>query len=147
MSIKPLTGSLVLFTNTFTNIFALVPVFKLYKKKHYGGSILLLCSFTASCLMHITETKHGLRPRYLKEYSNLFLNIDRVFGVLVFLYFTRLALQQPINTLIPILVRFVIGAISSFIGEVTTDLYWYLALHTVWHYCAFTAVGCVVNLL
>lgn len=147
MSVESLPDSLVLIVNTFTNIFALAPVFELYKKGYYGGSILLFSSFIASCLMHITETKHGLRPHYLKEYTNLFLNIDRVIALLVFFHFTRLALQQPINVLIPILVRFVIGGASSIIGEVTTDLYWYLALHTVWHYCAFTAVSCIVSLL
>ena len=147
MSEKSLTNSLVLITNTFTNIFALVPVFELYKKRYYGGSALLLCSFTASCLMHITETKHGLRPHYLKEYSNLFSNIDRALSYIVFLYFARLGVQQPIETLIPIIIRFVIGGVFLRIGEPTTDLYWYLGLHTVWHYCAFTAVGCVVDLL
>jgi hypothetical protein len=101
--------------------------------------------------MHISETKHHLRPYFFKRYSQVFLNLDRGIAVLVFLYIAGLvvldvsAKGQLDHRYLAIAGRFLLGALASGLGELTNNLYWYLPLHTIWHYCAFSSITAVVN--
>lgn len=146
-------GEVVCIINTITNIFALIPIANLYNKNRILGCLLLLCSFIASCLMHMSETKHNIHPPIMQEYSNLFLNIDRVFAIGVFLYTGFLVSiiitkdSRSFNTVLYIASRFSIGLVASAIGESTSDLSLYLFFHTLWHYFAFDSVDRIVFLL
>jgi len=152
LEIKIKMNEIVIIINILTNVFALVPAHNLYARGEYGGMIILLMSFVASCLMHMTETKHGLKPPMLERYSWWFLNLDRflafcVFGYVMYLWWTIFP-AVSVNALIPIAVKFALGGgLALRIGERTDNLRLYLITHTIWHYCAFTAVNDVVNLL
>lgn len=135
-------NTLTLVLNTATNLFAIPALLTLYRKDMIGFS-LLLSSFIASCLMHITETKHDLKPFILKDYSNIFLNIDRVLSHLMVAYTLYLVRNVPLHNLMCPAIKFAISGIALGIGELTNDLVLYNILHTGWHYGAFSALNCV----
>lgn len=124
------------YINTFTNVVAIIPVQRYISKKDYLGATLCSCSFVSSVLMHISEKKHGLPGVFFKEYSNVFLNVDRFFAVLLAFYgaynFLQKTNKEKKLSIKPI-IAFGIGSIASFIGEKTTNLILYTILHTVWH--------------
>ena len=65
----------------FSNIFVL---FFLSKFEQW---VIIIPPVICSFLMHISETKHGLKGIYpFNLYSNLFLNLDRVIAYLSFFY-------------------------------------------------------------
>lgn len=90
--------------------------------------------------MHATETKHGLNPLFLAEYSDLFLNFDRGLAFLTFLYGCYRASDFPLKTLTPIAVQLAVGTIALRLGELTSNLWLYNFLHTIWHFAAFDAL-------
>jgi hypothetical protein len=118
------------YINTFTNVIALVPLWKYITKKDYIGSLICCSSFVASCLMHMSETKHNLPGIHFKEYSNILLNIDRFFAFFLSGYAGSNFLKNP--TLFPV-ITFGIGIIASIIGETTNNLTKYTIFHTIWH--------------
>lgn len=129
----------VVLINTFTNSFALAPIIGLYKNGYYKGSILVLSAALSSCLMHLSETKHNLGGPYFNQYSNLFLNIDRGFAILTFIYGIYLLSSKTTINIYNFLVP-AIGLLSSFLGEQTPNLYKYTVLHSIWHFCAYIGI-------
>lgn len=119
-----------------TNIFALDAIRQLYLHGRYYGVGLVSCAAISSVLMHITETKHGLTELCFPGYSQLFLNIDRFFGVLSALYGVYLFYCNPNKKKIQVVLP-IIGGICSVIGELTNNLVFYTCLHSIWHPCAY----------
>lgn len=139
-------NNLVLIVNTITNIPALFASYELYKKSRYVGVVLSLSSFTASCLMHITETKHNLIPFVLKEFSNTFLNTDRILTLLLSLYGLFLyGSNYDKVPFYPLLLRGSIGIVCLRLGELTSNLVLYTLLHTIWHYCSYSSLQFVAS--
>jgi hypothetical protein len=145
-------NNLTLALNTLTNGFALLPLQSCFRKKDYFGTGIIFVSFCASVMMHVTETKHNLIPPFLREYSNIFLNADRTAALAVALYggyLTYNAYSSGTLTLAlfrPILLKFAVGTIALGIGEIASNLVVYNVFHTIWHYCAFTALDDVISL-
>jgi hypothetical protein len=62
--------------NTATNLFGLIPL--LDPSLKFRQKCLILSAVIASILMHLSETKHGLKGIYpFSIYSTFFLNLDR----------------------------------------------------------------------
>lgn len=139
-------NDIVLCINTATNVFALLPAITAYRRQMYKTSLLLSTSFVASSLMHITETKHDLIPFFLKDWSSVFLNLDRGIALLVFLTSSFILVERanklPYKT---ILAKGCIGLLCLGLGEITKSLPLYTALHTLWHYYAFTSVNDILS--
>jgi hypothetical protein len=135
---------------TLTNLLAVPAIFKLWKCGRIFGSLLTATSFSASVLMHITETKHNLPGLCWSSYSNIFLNIDRVFAGLTGLYGCYLYFDKNKNLPIsgydttPVL-TLLLGSLCLKLGEMTNNLYAYNLFHNIWHYCAFKSLEQVVH--
>lgn len=131
-----------LVTVTLSNVFGLIPIVSLYDTKRYYGTMLVTSACLASVFMHATETKHNLDGLLLKQYSNTFLNIDRVLAIMTGLYGLWLFYTNPNKNICQIIFP-VIGAISSFIGEQTTNLPLYTLTHSIWHAFAYYSLHLV----
>jgi hypothetical protein len=99
--------------------------------------IVILIILTNSILMHISETKHRLVPmnKFLKNWSNVFLNFDRcsaLFGSLYFLYFLIWP-KLNLNMIMLIIIAF----INLIIGENTQNNMLYVITHIIWHMIVF----------
>ncbi len=134
---------LTLLIVTVSNIFGLFPIQSLVKSGRFYGAILVTGAVIASIMMHATETKHKLPGLFLAEYSNMFLNIDRVLAYLTGLYGMFLFFTNP-NKNVWQIVAPVVGATSCFIGERTENLLLYTLCHVVWHALAYGSL-CLVN--
>lgn len=135
---ETLTLSLV----TSSNVFGVLPVYSLIKTQRYYGALLTSSAVIASIFMHATETKHNLPGLLLKEYSNLFLNIDRVIAYATGLYGLYLFWTNPIKKTQQIITPF-IGAVSCAIGESTNNLPMYTFFHIIWHVLAYYSISLV----
>lgn len=131
--------------NTATNVFGLFPVISCWKQDRKIGFVITLTSFIASCLMHITETKHELRPLFLAKYSNLFLNLDRLASAFSFSYGVWCMRKMNYEQIHPLATQFLIGTLALKFGEHTKNLYFYNILHTIWHYAAFGVLNRVIE--
>lgn len=132
--------------NTATSLFIVPAIQKAWCKHDYLSTYVFSWTFVLSTLMHLTETKHGLQPPVLAEYSQLFLNADRISSFLTFaygLYLVRNASRADILGLVP---RLAAGTVALRLGEWTSDLWLYNLLHTVWHWCAFTTLHRILDL-
>jgi len=127
---------------TTSNIFGAMTVYSLYRTKRYGGDILVASAYLASVFMHATETKHNLNGLFLKQYSNIFLNIDRVLAIMTGLYGLWLFYNNPTKNISQIIFP-LIGALSSFIGEQTMNLPLYTFTHCIWHALAYYSLHLV----
>ena len=127
--------------NTATNVFALFPVVNCWKQNQELGFVITLSSFSASCLMHLTETKHDLKPYFLANYSKTFLNLDRTLAACSFLYGIYCVRNMNFTRLQPLLLEGTIGVLALRLGEWTKNLYLYDVLHTIWHYAAFDVLN------
>ena len=129
-----MNSKLCTYINTFTNIFALIPIWKYIVKRDYVGAVLCSCSLVASIGMHISETKHKLPGVHFKKYSNLLLNIDRFFAYLLFEYAVYKFFTKPvIPSLLEPVAMLGTAVVSVVIGERTEDLTLYTVMHTIWH--------------
>ena len=129
------------YINTFTNIVALAPIYRYISTKDYLGAAICTSSFAASCLMHISETKHNLPGVCFKDQSNLLLNVDRFFAVMLAVYGSLTFFKKPsINPVI----TFGIGTIASIIGEKTNNLTAYTVLHTIWHILSYGTLAYII---
>lgn len=140
-------NNVCLIINTITNVFALPPILNSFIKGYRIGGTITLCSFIASLLMHISETKHHLQPFVLSEYSDILLNIDRFFMLLTFLYgwgLTSNLRNHPQFWLF--LFKGYIGLVSFKVGELTDNLLLYTVSHTFWHYCIYDTLNKIILL-
>lgn len=146
------------YINTATNVIAFLPIYFYADIGDIIGALLCTFSLIASVLMHISETKHNLPGVLFKEYSNILLNIDRLFALILFCYGIITFINNPdviyhyymgkdfIELLIFPIVIFSTGAIASYIGENTDDLKLYTLLHTIWHICAYGTLAYVIKI-
>jgi hypothetical protein len=140
-------NNITLVVNTVTNLFAIKPFLKALSNNNWMGATIITTSFTLSCLMHITETKHSLTPLILRSYSNTFLQFDRAFSFLTGLYGVwSFYKNYPTirNPQIPVF-ELIVGYTCLRLGElVTNNLPLYTFLHTIWHLSAFDALSRVI---
>lgn len=124
--------------NTFSN---LVGVYTLFSDKiTVPQKCLILANITTSMLMHLSETKHGLKGIYpLSLYSDLFLNLDRVAAyasAATLLYYTfSKELWTP-----KLLFLAVVGCMSNVLSETyfKNNLKIFCFLHGgIWHPVAY----------
>lgn len=79
-----------------SNLLGVAGLVRLLWRGHYGHATLTAWVMVSSFLMHITETKHQLRPGPIwRAYSRLFLNQDRAMTYIVGTYVTVLWWQSP----------------------------------------------------
>jgi hypothetical protein len=131
-----------LITISASNIFGIVPIYSLFSKQRYYGTLLVSSACLASVFMHATETKHNLSGLFLNEYSNAFLNIDRFIAYLTGIYGLYLFYTNPVKTL-PQVVLPIVGGLASMVGEFTEFLPLYTFLHCVWHGLAYYSLHLV----
>lgn len=119
----------------FSNV---VGLFVVYYARHSQLCVGLV--MFASTMMHLTETKHGLRPIWqeLTRQSSFWLNVDRFVAVCVFLYLLPVWLVHKERMLV--FVMFAIGAVYSYFGERTMNLAWYTVLHLAWHLLVYASL-------
>jgi hypothetical protein len=106
----------------------------------------------ASTLMHLSETKHGIRPdtggdkcgKCLGHCSFTFLSCDIMMALITALFFIFLTILRskpnPQQWLLALLA--LVGGIANHIGERSTSLVTYFRLHCFWH--ATVALGMYV---
>ena len=109
------------------------------------ASIVTIASVTASVLMHLSETKHGLDPgpRW-RSLSGVLLDIDRAAAVTTALCFAWWWVTSPRRGWEPLL-WLGLGLVCSWVGEQTTRVPLYVSVHTVWHAYAFHAMHLVLQ--
>jgi peptidoglycan/xylan/chitin deacetylase (PgdA/CDA1 family) len=108
---------------------------------NYVDFFTLTASVIASCLMHLSETKHGLKGMFgLGQHSFIYLNIDRVIAV-VLAVITAYRIYQTNQDLLFAVRLFVILAVITSIGELTASHYLYVGCHTIWHWGVFYLAG------
>ncbi len=135
--------TIVLLGVTASNVFGIFPVISLIKTQRYYGVVLTLCAVVAFVFMHATETKHNLPGLFLANYSNIFLNIDRVIAYITGLYGMYMFLTNPSKKLMHIVVP-LIGMTACGVGELTNNLVIYTGVHILWHILAYGSI-CLVN--
>lgn len=141
-------------TNHFANIimccshiFVLPALISTINKRDVGEFGLLLLTSTASFLMHLSETKHGLRgiPPF-NRYSHMFLNLDRFFAIIstVFVFFK---LYPYLQTHPWILLTGLCGVTLNFISEnvCKNNIPGFIIAHLLWHLIAFSMLYVSVN--
>jgi len=104
--------------------------------------LVVMAVMAASVLMHMSETKHKLRPQdeFLRKASTLFLNVDRFAAIIAFGWF---AFQWSLGGYVQpkmLLVVICIGGLCNFIGEQVDNFSIYMFTHVVWHGCAYAAI-------
>ena len=127
---------------TASNVFSLIPIFSFLRTGRYGGALITGCASIASIFMHISETKHELPGLWLAKYSNYFLNIDRFFAGIAGMYGLFLFYTNSNKTTSQVALPLV-GSLTLFIGEHTTDLPLYTITHTIWHFIAYYSLALV----
>lgn len=131
-----------LITVTLSNVFSVIPIKSFINTGRYGGAILTALAGLSSLFMHASETKHRLPGLCLVKYSNLFLNMDRVFAFFTFVYGVGLFITNPCKTIHQLLTPS-IGSLCLLAGERTMNLPKYTLLHCMWHFCAFYSLHLV----
>lgn len=144
----------------FTNFIGLLFI---NNKLSYVQLIILLCPIIASCLYHLSETKHNLYGIYpLNKYTNELLIIDRFFAIVSFiiiiikLFTCRVFKFINLKKLIKLII---IGTISLIISErdiiyqklniyndFVVNKFVFLFFHSIWHIVAFTIYGNIINI-
>jgi len=94
----------------------------------FGDHVLLSAAVsTASFMMHLSETKHGL-PGII-GHSNIFLWADRAVAVGSIIYALNYTISRPIT---------LIGLVCMSISEYRrTPLPVFIMFHTIWHCCIY----------
>ena len=128
---------------TFTNIFALIPIYGFISAKNYWGTILMISMLICSTMKHLTETKNGLPGKLYsaKSIRNalFWLRMDRLFAILIIIFSMNLFYNKASKSIYDILLPMV--SFSFFmIGELTNNLIIYAACHSVWHFGVYMSV-------
>ena len=108
------------------------------------GCFALLISILSSVAMHASETKHGLGGLgTLGHWSQIALNIDRCAAVLLTIV---VACQTRVwdSPLFWIGIFAILGVITA-LGEMTANLHYYVACHTIWHIGVFFMAGYLLS--
>jgi len=135
-------NKLVIIIVSASNIFGIIPLMKLYDDKRYFGMAIVFCAIISSILMHITETKHKLNGLCLVKYSKLFLNTDRFFAIMTFIYGLYLFHRNQNKNMLHV-IFIIFGGICSGLGEITNNLFLYTTLHVAWHFIAYYSLRLV----
>lgn len=131
---------------TLSNIFGLIPLVKSFQNENYLETIFIFLIVLASCLMHISERKHGLPGYALIRYSNEMLWFDRITAILAGTYGLYKVIINPNLVLSCILMKLGFGIMSLYISEILcgTDQIPFAFFHSVWHALAYWALADVL---
>jgi len=115
-----------------TNIFGIIP---LVTTTDFYDKCLVSSVVVASVAMHLSETKHYLKPHpYLASKADWFLNMDRGAALVsMLLLFPR---WWKYGTWAQAMF-FATGLTASGLGELSTHVPTYCALHTWWHFVSY----------
>lgn len=114
-----------------------------YAKWNMLPTWIMLGSIMASCIMHISETKHGLNGMgRFAHISHAALNVDRFFAVALAL--TCLLSVVFWQNWVMYSTTFLALSVCLFLGEKTKNLTYYTALHTIWHLGVFYMAGLII---
>jgi hypothetical protein len=136
--------------NTLTNIEGLYIVF--FLNLPFGLKMAVLITTVSSMLMHISETKHhlpGISP--FNEYSNHFLDLDRITSKLALLYGLYLCYYNSHKINIIWIIIMLFGCICLFLSEQIYNLdtwdhtFKFIVLHSIWHIIAFKIMSVVLS--
>lgn len=137
-------AALVHWTNVVTHAPGFYFLCKLLWLPSYtiASPLLLGLSLSASCLMHLSETKHQLPGLFgLDAHSQKLLNGDRVMAVALAAYVGAHSETWRDSRVI---VAFALLLMASALGELTQSWFWYPLLHTVWHLGVFYLAGSIL---
>lgn len=127
--------------NVATHAPGIYYLFQFGPDSHTDLGFLGLCaSIACSCIMHASETKHGLSGvRRLGAHSTLFLNTDRFAAVLLacIVALHSCVWEAPLFWL----GSFVYLSLFTLFGELTHNSPKYVICHTIWHIGVFTMAG------
>lgn len=133
------THNMVTFTHLFlaaTNIFGIFPILK---ADGIFERCLVISTVFASVAMHLSETKHKLKPNVIiANKADLFLNMDRGAAIVCMLYFLPKWWYHAERGRVAAL--FVGGLLFSGAGELVQNLPVYIACHTMWHLIAYSTM-------
>jgi hypothetical protein len=129
-------NNFTLIFQTVTNLFVVPAIKILLSRERTYGAAFIFYVMVISSLMHLTETKHGLQPFVLADYSQLFLTLDRISSVVSMCYGVYLIRENrvPFNKILP---STIVGLCCLWLGERTADLIWYNIFHVAWHASAY----------
>lgn len=119
-----------------SNIFGVLPLIKavgIFERS------MILAVIAASVGMHLTETKHRLKPSgSFASKEDIFLNMDRGAAIFSLLYLGPRRLSHHNRG--DILALFCGGLLFSAIGELTDNVKLYIACHIIWHLIAYSTM-------
>lgn len=126
----------------FSNFLVFAPLIIAFRKIQIDDIIFLILISVSSFLMHLSETKHHLSPPHWRQYSNLFLNLDRMITIIAGVYYFCRLWYFPSDLRSTCFIIFSIGATCLGIGEIkTSDKFFnrtvYPCLHVTWHFCIY----------
>jgi hypothetical protein len=130
-----------------TNVVAIHPIWIALLHQNTIMATVIFCAAVSSVLMHMSETKHGLDPGSLlwREWSWTLLNLDRAFAYLTGALGICLWMQCEYPLSVTCIA--VLGFVCAAVGEWTRSIPLYVTLHTVWHVCAYMALGIMLLLI
>jgi hypothetical protein len=125
-----------------------------------SSKYLLYAAASASTIYHLAETKHSLVGVYpFNKYSNVLLNVDRIFAILSFLYVLQRIYKKPKLLTRNMLIIGSIGVMCMWFSErdqiqhLFNEPKWYLYVskmdfmisHIIWHVSAFAVMSYTLN--
>jgi hypothetical protein len=126
-----------------TNCVAILPIWRFYKKGHYGTAVVLLGATISSILYHLVErSKHNMPGTFLNDIFNeqLLLNIDRLFAVLSVTTILWQLKMHHIKLILPVgvtaLLMQAISEVPNKFGYIIPT-WLYMTTHCAWHILAF----------
>jgi len=154
---------LIQYIITFTNIFALFPLYAFCITGNYYGAILMACMLKFSLMKHLTEMKNGLPgigytmpptvtgcslrddfekialERFAKENAKYWLILYQIVATITFIFSFNLFYDKPNKMLFDIVFP-VIGFVFLIAGELTNKLVTYAICRCIWHFIAYMSI-------
>lgn len=125
-----------------SNIFGFIAGFGIFRGAYpraYLHAFLVIIASVLSTLMHLSETKHSLPGiAGFREYTNLFLNMDRLFSYGLGGYVAWYVITEWKWKLMTFGMS---GILACAIGEiVVVPVNTFAILHVYWHFVAYTVM-------
>lgn len=106
-----------------------------------GEFTLICCTVASSVLMHLSDTKHDLRPGWIGKYSKSCLWMDRIFAISLCIFgagrFLRRVKYEERIWSVQLLSQVSVGLLLSYIGEQKIGHPGYVVCHGLWHWIAY----------
>ena len=121
-----------------SNLLGVPVVVKFYFYNKFLSATIVSTVICASTLMHLTESKHDLKPTVFTKYSNWFLNLDRLITITVGYYTVNKFLLLARSKQLALLPDIITAFIAMMVGEIKTNNSYhnniiYPLLHCYWH--------------